>query len=247
MGILPPSEAPTGPASPGRPVCAPGAMSFQCIADRVKFEARIMSVATWFQSLRYDRKVRRANRHRYKASQKPPRRSPFFVPRLEFLEDKSVPSTLTVSNDFDSGAGSLRAVINSAHSGDTIVFSAALAGDTIALSSGELVIAKNLDIQGLGAESLTVSGGDVGRVFHVVNPNARVTISGLTIADGQATQGAGIDNLGRLTVSHCIVSDNFAFGGIGVTALGGGIFNEPGSKLSIDNTTFVNNRAFGGD
>src|SRR5262245_23727008 len=34
VGILPPSEAPAGPASPERTVCAPGAMSLYPIADR---------------------------------------------------------------------------------------------------------------------------------------------------------------------------------------------------------------------
>src|SRR5262245_49313922 len=74
-----------------------------------------------------------------------------FVPRLEFLEGRSLPSTLTVLNNADSGPGSLRERIAAASSGDTIVFDAALKNQTITLTSGELKIDKSLDIEGPGA------------------------------------------------------------------------------------------------
>ena len=45
-----------------------------------------------------------------------------FLPRLEALEDRTTPSTLTVMNNADDGAGSLRRAIHDAHSGDTIDF-----------------------------------------------------------------------------------------------------------------------------
>src|SRR6266550_4208451 len=54
-----------------------------------------------------------------------------FLPRLESLEDRTVPSTLTVVNAFDKGAGSLRDTISHANSDDTIVFDAGLNGQTI--------------------------------------------------------------------------------------------------------------------
>jgi hypothetical protein len=73
-----------------------------------------------------------------------------FRPRLEMLEDRALPSTLTVTNNLDSGPGSLRAEIAAARKGDTIVFAASLSGQTIALSSTELSIPKNLTIQGPG-------------------------------------------------------------------------------------------------
>lgn len=44
-------------------------------------------------------------------------------PWLEALEDRIVPSTLTVENSNDSGVGSLRAAIAQAAPGDTIDFS----------------------------------------------------------------------------------------------------------------------------
>ena len=70
-------------------------------------------------------------------------------PRLECLEDREVLSTLTVTNNLDSGAGSLRAEIAAAQH-DTIVFAPVLDGQTITLTSGDLLIKKDLTIAGPG-------------------------------------------------------------------------------------------------
>src|SRR5262245_14332687 len=66
---------------------------------------------------------------------------------LEALEDRTVPSTLTVTNNLDTGAlgdGSLRGEIAAAQSGDTVNFAPSLLGQTIRLTGGELAITKNL-------------------------------------------------------------------------------------------------------
>src|SRR3954447_8917204 len=114
-----------------------------------------------------------------------------FQPRLERFEDRTVLSTLTVTNALDSGAGSLRAAIKAAASGDKIVFDPGLNGQTITLTSGELAISKSLDIEGPGAGLLAVSGNHAGRVFDISqNQKAvTVTIAGLTIEDGQPSGG----------------------------------------------------------
>jgi hypothetical protein len=63
-------------------------------------------------------------------------------------------TTMTVVNGNDSGPGSLRQAILNASSGDTINFATSVT--TVTLTSGELVIDKNLTITGPGANRLTV-------------------------------------------------------------------------------------------
>jgi hypothetical protein len=125
-------------------------------------------------------------------------------PCLERLEDRWVLSTLTVLNNLDSGAGSLRADIAAAHNGDTIVFASTLVGgQTITLTSGELLIKKNLTIAGPGAGELTVSGHNASRVFEVASKE-NVTLSGLTISNGLAAIPSR-DNAGRLPI-HSVIA-----------------------------------------
>ena len=154
-------------------------------------------------------------------------------PTLEALEDRWMPSTLTVLNNLDSGAGSLRTEIAVAHNGDTIVFAPSLVGQTITLTSGQLLIRKNLTIAGPGAGQLTVSGNNASRVFEVAKTVRSVTLSGLTISNAA---GGGILNDGTLTVSNSILSNNG--GG------GGGIHND--GTLTVSNSTLSNNSASSG-
>src|SRR6266513_308363 len=98
--------------------------------------------------------------------------------------------TITVTNTNDSGPGSLRQALADADDGDTINF--AVTG-TIGLTSGELLVAKNITISGPGAESLAVNGNAKNTVFHIV-PGETVTISDLTITNGSAGSGGGIHN-----------------------------------------------------
>src|SRR5262249_33220859 len=83
-----------------------------------------------------------------------------FVPRLEILEGRTLPSTFTVLNLADSGAGSLRDTILVAESNpgpDVINFASGLTG-TITLTSGQFQITTDMTINGPGADQLTVSG-----------------------------------------------------------------------------------------
>src|SRR5262245_50462290 len=80
---------------------------------------------------------------------------------VEPLEDRTVPSTFTVQNLNDSGPGSLRAAITAANAhpnADLIKFANGLTG-TIHLAS-QLSITEDLTINGPGAGSVTVNGGD---------------------------------------------------------------------------------------
>jgi hypothetical protein len=175
-----------------------------------------------------------------------------FRPRLEALEDRWLPSTLTVTNPLDDGSGgTLRATIAAAASGDTIVFAGSLNGRTVALTGGELLLNKNLTIQGPGAAQLAISGNQLWRVFEVA-ANVQVSLADLTIRDGNgwATSGAhpyiygpggGIYNAGTLTVSGCTLSGNSASTD-GVTH-GGGIYNV--GTLTVSGCTLSGNSALG--
>src|SRR5262245_23811297 len=95
-----------------------------------------------------------------------------FHPRLEALEDRTLPSTFTVINTLDSGPGSLRQAVLDAndpvlHPGpDTIVFAKGVSG-TIKLTSGELLITDSVTINGPGANKLSVSGNNASRIFDI--------------------------------------------------------------------------------
>lgn len=174
-----------------------------------------------------------------------------FRPQFEALEGRDVPSTLTVTNNLDSGAGSLRAELALANNQDTIVFAPGLAGQTINLTTGELLIQKNLTIAGPGAGQLALSGGSAARVFEV-GSKEQVTLSGLTICNGHAGflgnlysyDGGGILNLGTLTVSGCILSGNSAGDApyyANTHGKGGGIYNA--GTLTVSSTTLSGNQA----
>ncbi len=159
-----------------------------------------------------------------------------FRPRLEALEARECPSTLTVTNNLDSGAGSLRAEIGKAHNGDTIVFAPSLSGASIFLTSGELLIQKSLTITGPGAQNLTINGiGQSSRVFEVAAKDS-LSLSGLTITGGRESGsfGAGIYNSGTLTVSACTLSGN-------VADYGGAIENVFGATMTVSSCTFSGN------
>src|SRR5439155_11614626 len=105
------------------------------------------------------------------------------------------------------------------NTGDTIVFAPSLNGQTITLTSGELAIAKSLNIQGPGPGQLpvTVSGGGAWRVFELDGAKTTITLSGLMISQGNGMAGTGYDgqgggvlNFGTLTISHCTLSANSA-------------------------------------
>src|SRR5262249_10854022 len=132
-----------------------------------------------------------------------------FAPRLEALEDRSLPSTLTVTNLADSGRGSLRGQIAAASPGDTIVFKPQLSGaiapgSTLALDRNVSVVG-NLDAAGNPLVTLTSSGRD-GSTDLAVNPGVTASVSGLTLTG--ATEAA-VFNQGSLTLRSVAVTGNW--------------------------------------
>lgn len=137
-------------------------------------------------------------------------------------------STLLVTTTADGGAGSLRAAIANAISGDTIQFQV---GGTITLASELPVIAKNLTIDGNG-NNPTISGAGTYRPFFIGDAGTTgstyaVTLKNLAIADAVAQGGAGV--------------------GAGAGAgLGGAIFVSSNGALTLANVAVSNTQAKGG-
>lgn len=208
-----------------------------------------MSSTSWLRNVR---SIIASDRAERPCRSKPLRRRPAarYRPQLEVLEDRLTPSTLTVTtalDGFDGGTAtdpagpdgylSLREAISAAGNGDQITFDQSLSGSTIKLDMGELLINKDLDIVGLGANNLAVSGNQASSVFDIAG-GTTVGISGLTIENGKAAYGGGILNDGTLTLSDSIVSGNF------VTYIGGGIYNS--GSATISGTTLSGNKSAGG-
>ena len=149
-------------------------------------------------------------------------------------------TTYTVTSTNDSGSGSLRASLASTTNGDTIDMTGVTG--TIVLTNGQLNVPNSVTMLGPGASALTVSGNNASRVFNVTGTN--VTISGLTIANGNTTNlnGAGIYAGGGpgsvFTLTGSVITNNS-------TSLdGGGIYNS--SSVTISNCTISGNGAPGG-
>jgi len=150
----------------------------------------------------------------------------------------------TVTNNADSGNGTLRKIIETdAGGGESIDFEAGL--DTIVLTSGDITIDKSLTIIG-PAYDLAVSGNASSRIFDVNGNDITVLISDLIITNGLAT-GSGIDEYGggiylgeadnSVTISNCTI--------VGCTADedGGGLYVNAGVTLTVRDSRVSGNTA----
>lgn len=174
---------------------------------------------------------------------------------------------VNVTNLNDHGPGSLRQAIALAENGGAITFAKNLKG-TLTLTSGALIIAKNLAISGPGASNLTISAGNRSNVIEVLE-NHFVTLSNITITKGNggnSQQGGAVLNNGTLVIINCVLSGNTStdegggaidnrfnarliitstvISGNKSTDGGGGIFNLAGD-ITITNSTISNNTAVG--
>ena len=154
----------------------------------------------------------------------------------------------TVTNTNDSGPGSLRAAIANADPGDTIEFDPSIAGKTINLTTGQLRIDQDLNIDGDENNPVIINAQGNSRVFNINDGNnniqSQVTIDGVIIREGNVTNsggdGGGIFNREDLTLSNSTVTSNTA------NEDGGGIFNARQGKITITDSTISNNKASAG-
>ena len=197
-------------------------------------------------------------------------------PSLMALEDRCVPSTLTVTSSADDVTQNhtLRYAVAHAQSGDTIQITAAVKGP-IVLTHGDLVLNKDVTVLSVPSRTATISGGGTSRVFeipagaHVTLTNLEFT-GGVGLADNPAGnagydgQAGAVLNLGTVVVNSCTFDGNSAtYGGAlnnqGNGTVNGGVFHDNFAygnsgalddigTVSVHGTLFQSNTAesFGG-
>ncbi|CAN5295827.1 hypothetical protein BH11PLA2_BH11PLA2_28790 [soil metagenome] len=159
-----------------------------------------------------------------------------------------IPTTFNVTSELDDGGpNTLRTAILAANaltnSVDTINL-AGVAGKTILLGT-ELLISDPLIVTSgsTNPSTVTISGQNATRVFNINGPgNISVSISGVTIANGNAADGGGME-----IDSETVTLTNVAFTGNSSANTGGAIhLNVASAAVTATNTTFTNNSSASG-
>jgi uncharacterized repeat protein (TIGR01451 family) len=118
---------------------------------------------------------------------------------------------------------------------DTISFNLGVS-TTITLSGSQLpAITGPLAIDGGSPVSLTLNANNASGVF-VISPGAQVTLTGMTVENGNAANGA-IQNGGALHLNNTAVFNN-------VSQVGGGIYNI--GMLRVMNSSIISNTGVNG-
>lgn len=155
---------------------------------------------------------------------------------------------LVVTSCADDGTpGTLRDVVATAASGDTVDLSQ-LACSTITLVSGDIEVhVDDLAFVGPGAAALTIDAGHNGRAFYHHSANTgTLTIADVTLANGYyfddtfiapggCIYGGGAVTLDRVTVTGCEA--------VGIYSSGGGIYAL--GDVTLSDSTVSGNHAIG--
>jgi predicted outer membrane repeat protein len=148
-------------------------------------------------------------------------------------------ATFEVENLEDDGAGSLRQAIEDANvdaTADDVVFQSGLTG-TITLTSGEIAIDEPVDIQGPGADVITVDGDD-NQIFDADGDAGQsLRIGGLTLTGGRGSNAGAlrVDDF-DLTIADSVFTGNYS------ESRGGAFYSDLGT-VEVTNTLFSNNVA----
>lgn len=168
------------------------------------------------------------------------------------------PATFAVGNELlvthtdDSGDGSLRAAIDTANGldGPAVIRFDSVDGpfadpQVITLESplpdivGDVTVDGYIEDQLWKATGVAVSGDEEFRVFEVAS-EGRLTLRSLTVADGRASEGAGVLNHGTLVVRGVTLMNNVA------DDAGGGLANSEGTTAVVNSTFTMNGADAGG-
>ena len=166
-------------------------------------------------------------------------------PKSQTTQSAGCLAAIEVQNTKDAGLGSLRQAIHDLCVDGTITFNSSLSGQTVTLSSAELLIDKGMTIDGSAlAVPVTISGNSVLRVFNVNAPLAKVTLQGVAITNGFTTgDGGGI---------YLVDSDPFLLTDVTVsnshsdTGGGGGLYKLSSGTSTFTGVNFTGNAALWG-
>ena len=205
--------------------------------------------------------------------------------RFEPLEDRRLLSVYLVMTDGDTaglsptgGTGTeespfqiatLRSAVEQANAiagADTIMFDAALSGETISLGATELAIAEALTIDARPlAANVTIDANELSRIFNFTASTGDLTLAGLTLTAGRTTgnnqliggfpgpvtntfHGGAVRFIssGTLAIANSLISGSRTEG---IFAFGGAVFTA--GNLVLDQSTISGNEtrgvyAFGG-
>ncbi len=130
--------------------------------------------------------------------------------------------------------------------GDIIEFDPSLSGGTLLLDPalGQIEIAGDVEINGLGAANLTIDANQNSRVFYIGPALSTVVLRGMTITGGliSGNFGGGIKNPSSyLTIEDSVITGNQATGG--PLGAGGGVYSE--GYLTLRNCTISDNSSTG--
>ena len=117
---------------------------------------------------------------------------------------------------------------------------------TITLDGTSITISDSLNINGPGADQLTIDADEMSRIFVVGDGEAgilsQVSISGLTLTNGNEALGGAISSFESLVLTACSINNNTSNGGSGgAIAVTDNTGLEAGASLSIVDSTLSNN------
>lgn len=164
------------------------------------------------------------------------------------IQGTGCPLATTVTNQADSGDGSLRQALTAVCPGGVITFAPQVSGQTIRLER-TLHPQQDVTIDGTRLASPVIISGDHRVRIMWIEAGVTVTLAGLTLADGYiygdppfpgAVPGIGgaILNLGNLTLRQLTLRNNYAMNFKGESN-GGAIRNH--GALTVTQSAFLNN------
>ncbi len=149
-------------------------------------------------------------------------------------------SAQLVTSGLDDGSdGTLRQEIADTPAGGTITFSPAV---TIVTLNNELILNKELTINGTPTTTVVIDANNNGRVFNITS--GPITLNDLTLTNGLAYDGGAIYMTNAtVNIAGCVISNNIANGTGSPAGSGGGIFNDVGGMLFVSNSQIIGNTA----